>query len=398
MDVKKSRLLIAISSFALISYEGVASESGVIKTESGIELIPQLKVAYQHDDNIYSAADNEVSSSLVKVEPGLAVGLQKGLNKYGVNISFKQGLYSYDSQDNYLDGAIDFLTYLEPNSKNRFELKAAKSWLTEPRGTGLNEGNSSAIDEPVQFENKNLYSSYEYGAKSAKGRVNIRGQYNNKKYSNFREISKYRDLSNVLVGSKYIYNPRTGNEFFADLSFDDISYKHTRATESVRDSKDTRLQVGIDLAPTAITSGSFKLGYQKKDFTSNTRENFGGLSWEGQLNWQPLTYTLFSFVTSKAAVDPLTEGDFMKQTRHTLFWQHNWSDDFSSNLSINAFEENYVGVERKDKTLNYTAEASYKLQRWVTANVFLEANDKSSTNVTLEHDKLVVGVSFEFSL
>ncbi|MDE3270656.1 outer membrane beta-barrel protein [Pseudoalteromonas sp. G4] len=374
------------------------SEPGNFKTESGFVVTPLLEMGLKQDDNIYNQPSNETSSAIFTVDPSINFLLEDGVNRYSVDVGAFSGFYAEDSTDNYFDGFIALNSHLEQSSRSRFDLNARANWTTEPRGTGLSEGQGDSIDEPVRYADQTLEAKYEYGAKSAFGRVAARVKYYNKEYLNFTNVTQFRDIDQLLVGGKFIYNTKAGSDAFIELTHEDINYKNEQVNVSTRDSKDMRALVGFEWEATALTTGSAKVGYQKKEFDDTTRGSFDGLSWEASVAWAPLTYSSFDFTTSQAAVDPLTEGNYIEQRVFDLGWNHNWSELFSSRVSLNYMDEEYVGVTRNDETLGFVLSADYQLLRWLNVGVFAELSQKDSTTENLNYDKNTFGVNARLSM
>lgn len=395
--MKKSILTCAVAT--LLSFNTQANnEPGAFRTESGFVVTPLLDLGLKQDDNIYSRSNNETSSTILTVDPSVNFLLDDGVNSYSIDAGVLSGFYTEDSTDNYVDGFLGFSGHFEPSSKSRFDLNADAIWTTEPRGTGLTEGIGSEIDKPLRYSEQYLEGIYEYGARSAFGRVAVRGQYYNKEYLNFKEQTQYRNLDRLLFGGKFVYNTQAGSDAFVELTHEDISYDITAPNELARDSKDVRALVGFEWKATALTSGSAKLGYQKKDFDDTGRDNFTGLSWEAGITWSPLTYSSFDLSTSQAAVDPLTEGDYIEETTFDLGWNHNWNERLSSRLGVSYLLEDYVGVAREDDTTTLVAEINYQLLRWVGITGYVNITDKDSTREGLFFDKNVVGLNFSLSM
>lgn len=395
--MKKSILTCAVAT--LLSFNSQANnEPGAFRTESGFVVTPLLDLGLKQDDNIYSRSNNETSSTILTVDPSVNFLLDDGVNSYSIDVGILSGFYTEDSTDNFVDGFLGFGGHFEPSSKSRFDINANANWTTEPRGTGLTEGVGSDIDEPVRYSDQTLEGIYEYGARSAFGRIAVRGQYYNKEYLNFKQQTQYRNLDKLLLGGKFIYNTQAGSDAFVELTHEDISYEMTAPNEFARDSKDVRALVGFEWEATALTSGSAKLGYQKKDFDDAGRDNFTGLSWEAGITWSPLTYSSFDISTSQAAVDPLTEGDYIEETTFDLGWNHNWNERLSSRLGVSYLLEDYVGVTREDDTTTLVAEVNYQLLRWVGITGYVNITDKDSTREGLYFDKNVVGVNFSLSM
>ena len=150
---------------------------------------------------------------------------------------------------------------------------------------------------------------------------------------------------------------------------------------------------------TALTSGSIKLGYQKKDFAAQQRENFSGISWEAGVTWQPLSYSFVDFTTSRAAKDPLVEGDYIRESVYRATWTHDWSDQLSTRAGLSYTDEKYVGqIGRKDKTSNANFAVSYTTNSFGMVSTYVDFIDKDSTQDALKFDRMVVGINFTFAL
>lgn len=398
-DIKMKKSMIAsVLALSISSNAFAQGEPGNFKTESGFVVTPLLEMGLKQDDNIYNQPTNETSSAILTVDPSINFLLEDGVNTYTIDVGMFSGFYAEDSTDNYFDGFVALNTHFEQSSRSRFDINARANWTTEPRGTGLSEGQGDAIDEPVRYADQTLEGKYEYGAKSAFGRVAARVKYYNKEYLNFTDVTQFRDIDQLLIGGKFIYNTKAGSDAFIELTHEDIDYKVEQIDVNSRDSKDMRALVGFEWEATALTTGSAKIGYQKKEFDETARGSFDGFSWEANIVWSPLTYSSFDFSTSQAAVDPLTEGNYIEQRVFDFGWNHNWSELFSSRLSLNYMDEEYVGVTRNDETLGFILSADYQLMRWVNIGVFAEFSEKDSTTNNLNYDKNTFGVNARLSM
>jgi len=222
------------------------------------------------------------------------------------------------------------------------------------------------------------------------------GSYYNKNYTNFDAITQFRNFNKSTVGSTFYYSTNSNTDAFLELKGGSTKYD---LSENVsRDSDDFTAYVGVEWEATALTSGSFKIGQEEKDFSDAGREDFKGVSWEGNINWQPLTYTTLSLTTSRSTKNPDVQGDYIKESIYGANWTHEWNEKVTSTLNYSYRHEDYSGFERVDKNNNYYADVIYQFKRWADISLYMEYTDKDSTNENIVYDKTIIGLDFTFSL
>lgn len=381
---------------AVISGGVVAVEPAAYKTDSGINITPLLQTGLKYDNNILSQATAKDSSAILTIAPSVNFLLDDGLNQYQLDAGIASGTYLDSSDDNYVDAVFGLSSHLEPSSSSRFDISLLANWFSEPRGTGITEVLGSDISEPLRFAEQTAAITYEYGLMSSKARVAFDGKYYNKGYHNFDNITRVRNYDSLLFGATFFYSTNSRTDAFIELNRDAIRYDVADGLS--RDSDDVKALLGVKWQATALTTGSIKLGYQRKDFTASGRENFSGVSWDATVDWQPLTYSALSFTTSRMARDPNVEGDYIRESLYGINWTHQWSDLFSSTLDARYIEEDYTGVSRADDSTMLTASLSYSMLRWLDVAIYVESLDKDSTRDTISFDKTVVGLNFTISM
>lgn len=383
-----------------VSGAALAIEPAGYATDSGVVITPLLNTGFKYDDNIFSQSSDKQSSSIFTVAPSVNFLLDDGVNQYEFDAGFESGTYFNSSDDNYLTGNLAASTHLEASSSSRFDVSVMANWDSEERGTGLSEGAGSSIDEPLTYAEQTLAATYEYGAMSSSARIAFDAKYYNKNYTNYAEITDVRNYDSLYFGSTFFYSTNANTDAFIELSRDAIRYDEVEANTVSRDSDDYFALAGVTWQATALTSGTVKLGYQRKAFTSSGREDFSGLSWNASVNWQPLTYSRFMFTTSQQARDPNVEGDYIKEMMYGVNWTHDWSDMISTNLGANYTQEDYHGddIARKDETLTLNASVDVALRRWLGVSLYVSMVEKDSTRDGIGYDQNIIGVNFTASL
>ncbi|MBU2870040.1 outer membrane beta-barrel protein [Colwellia sp. E2M01] len=380
----------------IVSFSAFGAEPEAYITESGIAIIPAINTGYKYDNNIFSQADGTSSSGIFIISPVVTFLLDDGINNYHLNIGGESGTYISSADDNYLTGNISFKSHLEPSYRSRFDLSLETKKEEEPRGTGLTEGLGELLFKPIQFIDQTAQLKYEYGSLKSNGRIAIMGRYYNKNYTNFSELTQFSSFYQSTLGATFFYSTNSSTDAFFELRGAGINY--FEAISVSRDSDVYAALVGIRWKATALTSGSFKIGQEQKKFAEPLRNDFKGISWKGSITWQPLTYSTFTFDTSRQAKDPDVQGDYISESVYGLNWRHKWSAKVTSNITYNYTNEDYSGFERQDKTNDLFSSINYQFKRWADIAFYIELTDKDSTNNNVIYDKNVIGLDITFSL
>jgi len=373
-------------------------EKASINLDNGIYIKPLLNVVSKYDDNIYQQTSNKQGDSIIVISPSVDLLFDDGLNQYKLDIGLTSGTYSKNSDDNYLDSNVDFSAHFEPSQRHRFDVLTSASSQTEPRGTGVTEGEGSALPEPLTYKDNTIGGKYEFGALSSVARISFEAQAVNKKYDNFRSVSKYRDNSSIKLGSSLFYKIDSATDLFVVVSRDDIEYMHIEENTPSRDSIDDRALLGVQWEMTSMSTGVAKFGYQNKSFGGLSRQDFSGLSWQAQIEWQPLTYTNITFETSRSAKDPTTLGDYVNQSLFALSWNHDWNEKFSSSIGASFTKDVYTGIYREDEVMMASVSLTYLVQRWLEVGIFIDIKDNESTSELMSFDKNLIGFNFNISM
>jgi hypothetical protein len=383
-----------------LSYAKETTGPGVIKTESGIDIIPQLSTQLKYDDNLARTAQNKESSTIFEVSPSASAILVDGTNRYNADFSLNSGTYFSSSDDNFLDFNLSGNADVELNQNHSYNLNTAFVSGHEGRGTGLSEGAGNTNKDLTEFQTLTLGGHYEYGADSTPARIKLSVKSYDMEYTNFEAVSKFRNFNTATFNSTFFYDTGAFTSLVAELESEVTDYEHINPSDAqgTRDSSVMNYRIGVEWQATALTSGSLRIGYQDKDFDSNSRKDFGGLAWSASVQYQPYSYSTISLTTGRLARDPNVEGDYVRDTNYGLNWNHNWNDFVSSEVGITHKTEDYTGVNRKDTTKSYRVAVNYDVLSWVSATAGIDFQDKSSTNANINFDKLVTFIGFNFTL
>lgn len=388
-----------ISSVILYNHGALALEPADYITDGGLHITPLLKVGANYDDNIFSETNGKTSSGIIIIEPSVTFKLDDGINIHSLAFSLTDGTYLSSSDDNYLDGFIFLKTHMEPNDTHRFDFSVKGDWVTEPRGTGLSEGQGDTLfSEPVTYLQETVAGTYEYGAKSTKGRIALDAEFNIKDYRNFEGFTDVSDYDSLLLGATFFYSTNANTDLFIELTGETIRYDFTKPNAIKRDSDVYTGLVGARWDASSLITGFAKLGAQQKEFTDSRRDDFSGFSWDIGIEWRPLSYSKVDLSTSRATKDPDINGDYIIDRKIKIGWKHYWNSLISTEVRFTNKKEEYSGFDREDDINELWLAYNYDFRRWATISFFAKALESDSTQANIVYDKNVIGTQLTFSL
>lgn len=369
-----------------------------IKITDGFSVIPQVATSVRYDDNIYNETSETTSSSIFIVNPSIRFGVDDGINRYGGFYELTAGSYSNGSDDNYVDHNLALLAHTEYTAKHRTDFKFSFANVHDDRGSGISEGNSSAFDEPLKYNELNARGYYQYGGVTALMRIGGGVDFSKKNYQNFTATAKFDDVSKLKFFADADYQVGSITFLTFDIQTTDIKYDNLQAGEDSSDNVDSSALLGFRWSGLSKTTATVKAGYQYKTFDSESRESFSGNTVELGITWKPKEYSTFTASFGRAAKDSDTDGDYILELASSLGWRHFWTEDFDSNLQVNYIDEDYIGFTRSDKTKSLTLNLNYALTRWVKLQAGYGFTDKNSTETDISYDKNTVNLGIVIAL
>ncbi|KKD58268.1 capsular biosynthesis protein CpsB [Grimontia sp. AD028] len=389
-----------------IPVSALAIEPFPYQTEDGIDIIPTLEINAGHDDNVRRTETNPVGSAMYRISPKVMAQFETRRSAYQLDYTLDAVSFTDSSEDNYVNHNLHGYGFWLFDIRHRLHLDYKYSVTSEARGTGLTEGSSLRVDEPLRFRRHDAYARYVYGAAGAPGRlVGIIG-FEAKDYD--EEV--FVRTNGVTVDTKF-YNwdqPYIAGEFYYAVSsyFHAVtvfnheirSYDHVfTGPGGTRDSNNTALYGGLDWDVTGKTQGRLLLGFQNKDFKSGQRENFQGFSWKLNLSWKPTDYSEFRLEGLDFARDPNLEADYVKDRSIKIDWEHKWTPLVTTTASARYGTNDYPGI-REDDDSQFDVSATYSIARWWDVSAGIGWFERDSTQPGYSYDQTRFFIGMEVSL
>jgi hypothetical protein len=383
---------VAVASIFCIAAPAIAQEDG---KPSGIPVgpmvaYPEVDVTFKANDNIYSqpATGTRKSANITVIAPKIKLEAKDGPHTYDVGYRVEHGSYSGVSSANYTDQGIS--ANANWVFSGRAGLKLGADYFRGHDDQGAVPG-AATHSNPDKYHQTSFNALGGYGAEGAQGRFEVEAGLINKRYDNFKfdnagnPDNTKRDRDDVKLGATFYWRIMPKTQLLFQAVQTKYDYKPASfAGWTTLDSTERKYNVGVTWEAAAKTTGIFKVGHTKKDFSDSSLRDFSGTGWEGQVKWSPLTYSNFDFTTGKSPGES-TIGNASLDKRYGVNWNHAWNSRLSSVASYNRTDTEYqsnAGVAQTDKIDVYGLKLNYQWMRTIKVGAGYERTDKSSTSAT----------------
>jgi len=402
MIVRINKLAAMMAIFATAASQ--AQDAGRIQAGS-FDIIPTFTSSLGYIDNVTYSQDSEpqINSWRATFAPQITFATQVDSNPVQFSYRIERGEYFTSTDDDYTDHFVFANGEFELNSRHRVNLSGEYEDGHEERGTGFSIGSGNDITSPDTFKSTFLGGEYSYGSFSSDGMITLRAERTTRDYDRTEEEYLYRDRFQNEVGAEFDYQIAPATNIIVDVSKRFVRYDLQESETANRDSDVWRILGGIEWESTAATTGFAKIGYTEREFKSASRDTFTGTDWEVGIDWTPIEYTQFRFVTNADTRETNGDGDFIRNKDYSVIWQHEWRQDLRTNVSITSTDSDYIesvdGVEdRQDETMLYEASVSYQIRRWLNVSAYATLQDRDSNRDTIGYDRSIVGLRAEVTL
>ncbi|GAP35631.1 capsular polysaccharide synthesis enzyme CpsB [Piscinibacter sakaiensis] len=358
----------------------------------GVALTPTLGVSLGHTDNVGLAPKAQAQrSGVITLTPKLLATTAYRASRYAVGYQGELIRYPSSSRDNANNHEL--AATAENVLDTRFAVNSRLSYQDKRDAAGTTD--RAAGQELDHWRGLNGAVLARYGAPGAKGRLELELGAFDKKYVNNRTTTQDADYLSTNLAARF--GVRVMPKTTVLVEYRNTRFDYKRNVQGL-DGTEQRYLVGAEWEATALTSGSFKVGYLNKDYKSPTRTGFSGLTWEGGVSWKPLTYSTVDISTGRSATDPTgNNGDYIKSSFIATSWTHQWASYFSTRVSLVHNESDYVGTARQDKVDTLGFSANYDFRRWVRLGASYEYSKRSSTAASFDYDRNLFSLFGEFA-
>jgi len=387
--VKKFYFIAGWVLFGLIAglpYAASAADELPLKVGE-IEIYPAVQIEEKHDDNIFAQENMKTGSWITIIDPAVKVVAEKGANSYEASYRLSKGIYHGSRTDDFIDHFADFTASFGPTSRLDIKTWARHSRTHDDRGSTFT-GQGLQFNTPDQYHETDVGGEVSYGVNA---RIDVKGEYDNKRYDNHHSITRARDLDTEGGGIQFSYPVAPKTSVAIEARFKHFNYKLLTSTFDI-DSNEQRYFAGLDWEATAKTTGTVRVGYLRKNFLNPRLIDDSFFGWEIAVLWEPLSYSSWNLSTSSMPIETDGTGDFTKDTSVNLTWDHAWSTYLSHHASVGYSRDIFKGsvpVERIDNITTAAFGLDYQFQRWLSIGTEYNYTNRSSNALNASYHQNV---------
>ena len=366
-----------------------------------IRIYLALASSVGYDSNIFESAKNQVDSIVSTVSPELSALLPYSNGALQFDAQANQSTYSASSADNFTDRLIYSRGSFDVNSRNHIAFNGEICRCHDARGTVLTEGfdpESTTVDTPDAYIDKTAYLNYEFGARSAPGRIRFSADYLDHRYDNHLDRTRYFDRTEFGYGTTFLLQFFPGTALAFEGRERHIEYEDIQPGSSSLDSRESSLLIGADWEATRATSGSLRIGRDSKNFDAADRGDGTGLVWELGTTWRPRTYSSVVLTVKRAPSESNGFGDFIDTKAYSVKWSQAWWRRIGTDLTLSYLDQTYHSFARDEQTKELTFGIRYEMRRWLTLRFDSSWRDRASNLDALQFERSRYWLTAEISL
>lgn len=376
----------------------VFAKSGTIHLENGIDITPEVSIDYSTNDNLLYTETDQLSVQELIMTTSAVAGLKYGRTDYALSYESHWGTFDGSSTDNYDDHFLRFDVNTVASDNDELGASFFYRRLHERRGSGLSQSFGADLSEPIEYDITGIDVNWMYSIAPERIWLENEFNYNQKAYQSQSDLTVGGDINTFKVESALFWRTGKGSSVFINGSYSDFDYQDEDPALLSRDSEEYRALLGIRWMRGELGSGSIGVGYQRKNFATDEREKFSGLSWSVGVEWHPLTRLSFSLNSTRASVEPPLDGDFIRQILHIINSDYYISDQLSAGLNFIYLDQEFVGIDRNEDSSTYGIDLAYELRSNILLTLYYNRQDKTSNLAGFSFEQNVVGLKVKLGL
>lgn len=381
-----------------------AVEPHYIKLSDSMVFVPGLQLKESYDDNIHADERDELSSWVTTVTPGFTLAGEGSKSSYLLNYTASSDTFHASTQDNNTDHSLLAKANLEFTARHRLQLSSAYSAVE-------NVVTRNQAQENNRSENVNLDGVYTYGARTARGQIDLAGRYEEIRYNNSNGLNSENERDSTTLRSTFYYRVAPQTRLLLEFRHADHDYLSAHEDSSVN----LDLLAGVTWEATAKTSGTLKFGRGQKRYDDSRLDNASTGMWEAAVTWKPRTYSTFNLSTRRSfdegsdnslLADGSGDGSNLfdsddgavKLQTHSLNWKHYWQKHLYSDLGYSYTDLQYLDSEREDELTGYNLGLTYEARRWLDIGIGYRHSENDSTRRSENYQRNVYALTISASL
>ena len=373
--IEKNKIHSSLALFCMtISGVAAGQQRGAPIEIGESDLFPSAEIRFLSNSNAFLTPDDETDTTAVVISPRLEWLAQRRL----LDISFVyQGDYAAFSEDNldYDDHLLSFTANAELSSRQRLKGSVELSREHEVLGTLLTRGEADENTEQVETTNADAEVSFEYGALSARGNIEVGLRLASENFTNQQEFTDGRSFTEFEPFGAFSYRLSSDSRLLLEGRISDVNFD-----DDTRDRTDVTALVGISLGENRKTSGIVRVGYTQASFEQDGRGDENSAIADISLTWRPVDFSRFDLTVRRefdnsdsTAIVELTVENAVR-----LGWVHDWSSRVRTDAFVSRLSSDRECPDLDTATSSAGFEMGVAVRRWLTLGAGVRAASRSS--------------------
>jgi hypothetical protein len=379
-------------------YEATGQKAG------GFTVYPRVTVDLEHNDNIYAVATGKTDDNIWRVKPELAV--RSDWSRHAL------GFFAGGNIIRYADNGTEDAEEYTVSANGRIDIERGSNitgsvqtqHLVEPRTAPTSP---SAAGKPVKYDlnQGSVVLTKEFNRLRLVGRVDDK-DFNYDDVPNIGGTGvvdqDFRDRNEIYYGAKaeYAVSPDTAVYLSALGNKKDYD-SNLVATD--RSSDGYVVGVGANFDVSELMRGDIQVGYMKQSYDGTGFKDIDGVNVLGRLEWFPTQLTTLGLNGSRTieeATAPGSPGYVSSNIGASIDHEVLRNVLFSAAASYG--KDAYEQIDRDDKRTNFSATATYLLNRrvglFLTYNYLKQESEGAplQRGASFKDTKVVASVALQF--
>ncbi len=328
---------------------------------NGLSLDAGLGLRGMTADNYFYSRANQQSAQGYSLRPSVQASYAQGPTTVRLTSDLDYSQWDVPGKlgDVFEYGAgID--AAFNPFLRHRFSANAGYRRGHDDAGAARTEAQANVLSNTLdQWQDLKAGLGYRFGNDNARANSQFSAAVSDRRYLTNRASTGLLDYQTDQLGYTLFYNYSPKTSWVIGINRAETHFDLTPAGVLSRDSVEYHLRTGLVWKATAKTSGDVRVGYYSHE-PKDRSNSIGGLDWQAQVHWQPLSGTGLTLNTGRASTASYrTDTRFNNERSGGVTWQQQWTSRLDSRTSYTYQSSQFIGSGIRDATQDAGLELGY---------------------------------------
>lgn len=387
---------------AAVGAQDLADQQGLAVGEA--ELFPSIRIDYISDNNVGLLPEDELDGTAVVVQPSAVFVADSSQLVFRAGYD---GAYSVGSESalDWDDHRLSAELAAEFDARRRARVSLVFGRLHQELGRNFTRGLGASVDEPVQFNDFRLNTTFGYGVPNARGNLQAGVRIETRNFTNLNALTDGRSFSSVEPFGRFGY--RLGGD---TRGFVEVRAGTFRFDNDNLDRDELGVVFGLAFNATGRLDGEISIGLENVSFAATGAEDDTLFVLESNLRYSPRTFSVLTLDISRGInnsgfnVVADSAGESIA-TVARVGWEHEWTSQVSTDAFARTSIQEEICPAIGDTTNTVGFELNVAVRRWLAFGASVETESRRADSCAaddgadaLDYDRQLLGVHVRATL